>query len=104
LKNKHTFLKKPQKVAKLRKAKFPPFEGTRGDKNQIFRTLVCCHLVNLMSFTEQLFFSQLDINHMIQEPTEQSKTHVDHPCKLILFKVTFFSFLQQHAFLPVKKS
>ena len=39
LKNKHTFLKKPQKVAKLSKAKFSRFEGTRGDKNQIFRTL-----------------------------------------------------------------
>ena len=39
LKNKHTFLKKPQKVAKLSKAKFSRFEGTRGDKNQIFPTL-----------------------------------------------------------------
>jgi hypothetical protein len=39
LKNKHTFLKKSQKVAKLSKAKFSCFEGTRGDKNQIFRTL-----------------------------------------------------------------
>ena len=39
LKNKHTFLKKPQKIAKLSKAKFSHFEGTRGDKNQIFRTL-----------------------------------------------------------------
>jgi hypothetical protein len=39
LKNKHTFLKKPQKVAKLSKAKFSCFEGTRGDKNQIFCTI-----------------------------------------------------------------
>ena len=29
----------PQKVYKLTKAKFSRFEGTRGDKNQIFRTL-----------------------------------------------------------------
>ena len=40
LKNKHTFLKKPQKVAKLSKAKVSRFEGRRGDKNQIFRTWV----------------------------------------------------------------
>ena len=44
LKNKHTFLKKPQKVAKLSKAKFSCFKGTRGDKNQIFRTLVASHV------------------------------------------------------------
>ena len=40
LKNKHTFLKKPQKVAKLSKAKFSHFEGTRGDKKQIFPTQI----------------------------------------------------------------
>jgi hypothetical protein len=38
LKKKRSFLKKPQKVAKLSKAKFSCFEGTRGDKNQIFCT------------------------------------------------------------------
>ena len=32
-----------QKVAKLSKTKFSRFEGTRGDKNQIFRTLVMLH-------------------------------------------------------------
>ena len=35
LKNTHF----PQKVYKLSKAKFSRFEGTRGDKNQIFRTI-----------------------------------------------------------------
>ena len=31
----------PQKVYNLSKAKFSRFEGTRGDKNPIFRTLIC---------------------------------------------------------------
>jgi hypothetical protein len=44
LKNKHTF---SQKVYKLSKAKFSRFEGTRGDKNQIFRTLAQENLVNI---------------------------------------------------------
>ena len=43
LKNKHTFLKKPQKDAKLRQTKFSRFDGTRGDKNQIFRTYTLSH-------------------------------------------------------------
>ena len=29
-----------------------------------------CHFVNLLSFTEQLFSSQSEINHMIQDPTK----------------------------------
>ena len=27
-----------------------------------------CHFVNLLSFTQQLFSSQLEINHVIQQP------------------------------------
>ena len=30
----------------------------------------CCDFGNLLSFTYQLFPSPLEINHMIQEPTE----------------------------------
>ena len=29
-----------------------------------------CHFVNLLSFTQQLFSSQLEINHVIQQPSE----------------------------------
>ena len=29
-----------------------------------------CHYVNLLSLQQQLFFSQLEINHMIQQPSE----------------------------------
>ena len=35
----------PQKVAKLSKAKFSRFEGTRGGKNQIFHTLLTSSLI-----------------------------------------------------------
>jgi hypothetical protein len=58
LKNKHTFHKKPQKVAKLSKAKFSRFEGTRGDKNQIFRTLVC---------SEKTLLSKEDVRLLLED-------------------------------------
>ena len=51
MKNKHTF-HFSQKVYKLSKAKFSRFDRTRGDKNQIFRTLVHCgdYDINLAEF------------------------------------------------------
>ena len=64
LKNKHTFLKKPQKVAKLSKAKFSHFEGTRGDKNQIFRTLVIS-LVPYNRLGRTLFESSLFLTFLL---------------------------------------
>ena len=31
-----------------------------------------CHFVNLLSFTQQLFSSQLEMNHVIQQPMKQA--------------------------------
>jgi hypothetical protein len=38
-----------------------------------------CHFVKLLSFTQQLFSSQLEINHMIQEPTEANEKASQSP-------------------------
>ena len=49
---------RPQKVAKLSEAKFSRFEGTRGDKNQIFRNLVligCLFNLDYKDMIEEIF-------------------------------------------------
>ena len=47
----------PQKVYKLSKAKFSRFEGTRGDKNQIFRPKMS---IKLLPF-QRHFFSKIQL-------------------------------------------
>ena len=55
-----------------------------------------CHFVNLLSFTQQLFSSQLEINHVILSQQKKTRWHVNHhrmEVSLQLRKMYFKSWL-----------